>query len=308
MYTMLLASVLAMMPLAPQEKTDTVIQVDKNARLELENFSGSVQIRTWDRPEVKVAAEHSSRERLEIRNSMLRLHIETTQDYGDDRDTGDRRRPRATHGSSSRMTDYVLTIPATMAVSITGPYTDVDIDGSRGEINVETVQGEVKVHGGAGNVSLESVQGTITLDGARGRVNVHSVSESVEVRDVIGDVTAETVSGDIRLEKIQGDHVEATTVSGEIGFDGIIKTNGSYSFTSHSGDVTLMIPETSNATVSVSTFSGDFQAGFPVQLDTEDVHKHGKRITFAIGKGGARIEAESFSGDIEIMKPGSSRK
>jgi hypothetical protein len=301
MYALLLASALATMPLAPQEKTDTVIQVDRNARLELENFAGSVQVRTWDRPEVKISAEHSSRERVEIRNSMLRLHIETTQDVGDDRDT---RRLRARRGSQSRIADYVLTVPATMAVSISGPYNDVDIDGSRGEINVETVQGEVKVRGGSGNVSLESVQGTVVLEGARGRVNVHSVSEGVEVRDVIGDVTAETVSGDIKLVKVQAEHVEATTVSGDIGFDGVIRDNGSYSFTTHSGDVTLTIPETSNATVSVSTFSGDFQAGFPVLLN--DTRKRGKRFTFAIGKGGGRIEAESFSGDIEILKPGSS--
>ncbi len=304
MHTMLFASLLAMMPLAPQEKTDTVIPVDRNARLELENFAGSVQIRTWDRTDVKVSAEHSSRDRLEIRNSMLRLHIETAQDYGDDRGS-DRNRSRR-RGSPSRITDYVLTIPATMAISITGPYSDVDIDGSRAEINVETVQGEVKVRGGIGNISLESVQGTILLEGARGRVNVHSVSESVQVRDVIGDVTAETVSGDIKLEKIQGDHVEATTVSGDLEFDGIIKNTGSYSFTTHSGDVTLTIPETTNATVSVSTFSGDFQAGFPVQLD--DTRKRGKRFRFAIGTGGAQIEAESFSGDIEILRAGSSKK
>lgn len=302
MYSLLLAGVLATMPLAPQEKTDTVIQVDRNARLELENFAGSVQIRTWDRAEVKISAEHSSRERLEIRNSMLRLHIETTQDRGDERDSDHvRSRARAKRGSSARITDYVLTVPAAMALSISGPYSDVDIDGSKAEITVETVQGEVKVRGGVGNITLESVQGAILLEGARGRVDVHSVSEGVEVRDVIGDVMAETVSGDIKLNKIQGEHVEATTVSGDLMFDGVVRNNGSYSFTTHSGDVTLTIPETSNASVSVSTFSGDFQAGFPVRLD--DTRKRGKRFTFTIGSGGARIEAESFSGDIEIMKP-----
>jgi hypothetical protein len=296
MHTLLMTGVMALAVLAPQERTDTTLSVDTGARLELENFAGSVQVNIWDRPQVRVQATHSSRDRVEIRNSMLRLHIETGQDYDDD---SDRRRGR--RGPSSRVVEYTLTVPAAMALSISGPYTDVTVENTRGEVNVETVQGEVVVRGGSGNISVESVQGSVTVEGARGRVNAHSVSESIVLRDVVGDISAEAVSGDITLEKIRATNVEATTVSGELMYEGTIADGGRYSFASHSGDVSLTIPQSSNAAISVSTFSGDFQAGFPVRLT--DTRNRGKRFSFTIGNGSARVELESFSGDIEVNRP-----
>ena len=296
MHTLLMTGALALTMLAPQERTDTTLSVDAGARLELENFAGSVEVRTWDRPQVRVEATHSSRDRVEIRNSMLRLHIESGQDFDDD---NDRRRTR--RGPSSRVVEYTLTVPAAMAISISGPYTDVTVENTRGEVNVETVQGEVVVRGGTGNISVESVQGSVTVEGARGRVNAHSVSESIVLRDVVGDISAEAVSGDITLEKIRATNVEATTVSGELLYDGTIADGGRYSFASHSGDVQLTIPQSSNAAISVSTFSGDFQAGFPVRLN--DTRNRGRRFTFTVGNGSARVELESFSGDIEVNRP-----
>jgi DUF4097 and DUF4098 domain-containing protein YvlB len=297
MFTLLMTGAMALAMLAPQERTDTTLSVDAGARLELENFAGSVEVRTWDRPQVRVQATHSSRDRVEIRNSMLRLHIESGQDYDDDSD----RRRSARRGPSSRVVEYTLTVPAAMSLSISGPYTDVTVENTRGEVNVETVQGEVIVRGGSGNISVESVQGSVTVEAARGRVNAHSVSESIVLRDIVGDISAEAVSGDITLEKIRATNVEATTVSGELMYEGTIADGGRYSFASHSGDVTLTIPQGSNAAISVSTFSGDFQAGFPVRLT--DTRSRGKRFGFTIGNGSARVELESFSGDIEVNRP-----
>ena len=52
--------------------------------------------------------------------------------------------------------------------------------------------------------------------------------------------------------------------------------------------------------VSVSTFNGDFSACFPVQLTGKTKH----RFNFTLGSGSARLELESFSGDIKICRPG----
>jgi DUF4097 and DUF4098 domain-containing protein YvlB len=303
MYSVILVGMLAMSPMLAQEKTDTVVPVDRNTRLELENTNGSVLVHVWDRMEVKISAQHSSRERIEIRNSLLRLHIEANEDFDDEDDSG---RPRhRTGGSRSRIVDYEITVPATMPVSVSGQNADVTIEGVKGEVSVETVQGDVEVTGGTGNISLESVNGGLTLKGARGHVSLHSVNESIVASDIVGDMTVEAVSGDITLERIQADRIDATTVSGDIEYDGTIRDAGSYSFTTHSGDVRLAIAESSNGTFSVATFSGDFQAGFPVHLN--DTRQKSKRFNFTLGNGSARVELESFSGDIEIVKPGELR-
>jgi hypothetical protein len=51
----------------------------------------------------------------------------------------------------------------------------------------------------------------------------------------------------------------------------------------------------------MSTFDGDFDPSFTI--DTMRTGKH--RITFTIGRsGGARLELETFDGDIQLRRPG----
>jgi len=64
--------------------------------------------------------------------------------------------------------------------------------------------------------------------------------------------------------------------------------------------VRVSVPEKGNVSVSVSTFNGEFSACFPVQLTGKTKH----RFSFTIGSGSARLELESFGGDIKICRPG----
>jgi len=66
----------------------------------------------------------------------------------------------------------------------------------------------------------------------------------------------------------------------------------------------VSIPEKANVAVSVSTFNGDFTPCFPVQLTGKTKH----RFNFTIGAGSARLELESFGGDIKICRPGALTK
>src|SRR3989442_6616053 len=156
-----------------------------------------------------------------------------------------------------------------MALALSGVYTDITVEGSQGEITAETVKGEVKVTGGSGFVSLRSVNGEVTLEKARGRITLNTVNEGITLRDASGDVAAETVNGDVRLERIESGNVEANTVNGGIVYDGTIKESGGYRFATHDGDLAIAIPENASVAVSVSTFDGDFEAGFPLALHPE---------------------------------------
>ena len=139
------------------------------------------------------------------------------------------------------------------------------------------MQGEVDVTGGEGLVSLRSVQGSVRLKGAKGRIDVNSVNEDVRVSDASGEIVAETVNGEIVLERVDATSLEATTVNGDVGYDGPIRNGGRYTLSSHNGDVTLAMPECSSATVSVSTFNGEFESEFPVTLREA---RKGKRFSF----------------------------
>jgi hypothetical protein len=53
----------------------------------------------------------------------------------------------------------------------------------------------------------------------------------------------------------------------------------------------------------VSTYNGSIESDFPMTLKPGE-QGGGRRFTFEIGKGDARISAESFSGDITIRSKG----
>jgi DUF4097 and DUF4098 domain-containing protein YvlB len=188
-----------------------------------------------------------------------------------------------------------------MGLDISGVYSDVTLSGTRGAISVETVQGDVDVTGGEGLISLRSVEGGVKLSGAKGRIDVHSVNDDVRVSDASGDIVAESVNGEVRLERVDASSLSATTINGDVSYDGPIRNGGRYALSSHNGDVTLAVAEGTSATFSVSTFSGDFESAFPVTL-TEA--RKGKRFQFTLGGGSAQVSLESFQGTVQLVRPG----
>jgi DUF4097 and DUF4098 domain-containing protein YvlB len=287
-----LAGALLLAALPQQIQTDTVFAADPRGRVRVETHAGDVVVRTWDRSEIRVQAQHSSREQIRVRTagSTVSVGSENAGRFG------------------SRTVDFELTVPATMGIAISGTYAEATIEGTRGEVSVENVQGDIRVRGGAGTIALRSVQGSIELEGARGNVDIHSASGDVQLRDIQGEVRAESLNGEVSLLKIDAASVQATTVSGDIEYDGTIKDDGRYSFTTHNGDLSISMPDRASASITVATFNGDFETYVPVQLqDTRggsENRPRGRRFTFTLGSGSAEVELESFNGDITLRRPG----
>lgn len=285
MMAMLMVGVMSALALVQQ--TDTTFAVQPGARLQLNTQGGEVVVRTWNRDQVRVQAEHSSRTRVAIEKSGSVVSVRSRGQYG-----------------PGGIVDYELTVPASLALDLAGLHSDVTVEGSRGEVTVRTVEGDVRVQGGRGRVSLQSVNGVVSLEGAEGRIEVKSVSDDVRIRNVSGDLVAETVSGDVEMRGVQSSNVAAGTVSGDVLYAGTIRDSGRYSFTTHSGDVVLDVPDSVNATVSVATLSGELRSRLKAVIPPG---RQGRRINFTLGSGSARVELESFSGDI-LIGPNTSRK
>lgn len=281
MLTMLAAAVLV--TLAPQGQTDTTLAVPAGATLSVNNFGGAITVHAWNQNRVKVHAEHGSRGRIEVSLVGGTVTVKAS----------------SRHGAPS-VVDFDITVPATMALTLSGTYAEITVDGVQGPITAETVEGEIDVRGGKGIITLKSIQGSVTLADAAGRIEVNSVNEDVQLANVSGQIKAETTNGDVTLTGVVSSSVEAATINGDVLYEGTITDGGSYSFSSHNGDITVSVPETANVTVTVATANGDIDASFPLPLTAT----HGKRrYTFKLGSGSARMEAESFQGDIELRRP-----
>jgi len=115
-------------------------------------------------------------------------------------------------------------------------------------------------------------------------------------------VDVDTTNGGITLQRMESSTIEVTTVNGDIKYDGALSDRGHYSFTTHSGDLELTLPENTNATFSVRSYNGDFSAALPVKGPERSQVRQGKRVTYTLGNGSAEVELESFGGDISLRR------
>lgn len=284
------ASVLALSAGVPtqgvaQSAIDTLLAVSGETRLEIHNLRGDVTIRTWERNAVRLEGQGEAGRDMRIApgGRVLQIH-----GLGWER------------GKQGRSGSYAFTVPTGMDLTIHGMDTDVSIHGTRGRIEVGTIQGDIKVRGGRTLVHLQSVQGSVDLSGARGRIEAQSVNQPVRVTDVSGDLELTSVNGGVMMTAVDSRSVQATTVNGPVHYRGTIHADGSYSLSTHNGEIDLAVPEGTDASVDVSTFNGQLEAGFPISI-TEA--QRGKQFRFTLGSGGARIELQSFNGTIRLQRP-----
>ena len=269
--------------------SEKTVDVTKGTRLVLSNQAGEVVVRSWDQDRVRIQASHGARETISAETTDNTLRIRTQR-------TGGSRGPGG-------LVDYQITVPRWMPVNLTGTYLDATIEGTQAEVTVETVHGNAKVTGGNGAVSLRSVEGVITVDKASGRVQATTVNEGIRITNSSGEISAETTNGNIFIDSAQTSNLEAFTVNGEVTFNGTIRDSGVYKLGTHNGDIRVGLGGANNATVFVRTFQGDFAADFPVQLpDGQNPRSGSKRFNFTLGSGSARIELQSFGGDIVLAR------
>ena len=266
-------------------QTDRTVTVAKGARLSVNNDAGEVVLRTWDRDSVRVQAAHNPRTTIDVQTSGNIVTI----------------RSRAAGGPAGGV-DYEITAPVWLPVKVSGQFLYIGIEGAQNEISAETVRGDIVVKGGSGFVTAKSIQGEVIVEDAKGRINASSVNEGIRITGAIGDVTAESTNGDIILEKIEAKSLEVTTVNGDIRYEGSIGPGGLYRFSTHNGDITMILPETTNATFTVRTYNGDFQSNLPTKRVGEG--RRGQRQTHTLGTGGAEVELESFGGEVRLRRPG----
>ena len=291
----LIASILAAAPAAAQERprgapqTDQTVEARHGSRFSLESLNGDVTVRGWDKDAVRVRAWHASGVRLAVRTSRSSgVTVEDTSDHG------------------PRPVEYQIDLPRWMPVAIEVTYDDITVEGVQSDVSAESVRGSITIKGAAGSVHAETVQGKVIVEAAKARVEVSTVNDEIQLSDITGEVTAETTNGAITMARIASPSVEAATVNGAVTYEGSIADDGHYTFTTHNGDITVMVPERSNLTLDVRTYNGTFKPDLPVS-GTRPTRK-GARGVYTLGNGAAQMELETFGGTIRLQGSGGGKE
>lgn len=276
-----------------RQRIDTTFAFNKDSWIDLSAVSGEITVTGSTRPEAKVYAT-IERGWIDASLSSNRIRMETRSDRG-------RQGPAR----------YEITVPIGTRVQVSGISASIRVTGTDGEVEASTVSGAVEVLGASDRITVTTVNGHLHAAKLRGRTKLHSTSTSIEAEDIVGDVSAGTVSGRITLAGVTSSHVTAGTVSGTVTYDGTIDPSGSYEFSTHSGNVHLTVPAGTEADLQLETFSGRISSAFPITLQPGDITsmaRHPKKMEFSIGRGGARVNASTFSGNITIDKSGHSNR
>jgi hypothetical protein len=125
-----------------------------------------------------------------------------------------------------------------------------------------------------------------------------SVSGDVEVTGAGDEVRAGSVSGDVKLERLRTPSVTASSVSGDVEVQIEALTGaGVLKFTSVSGNVSLELPRSFDADVTLKTVSGELDSEFPLTLQGSMGRRN---LQGRIGRGGRDLILTTVSGDVRL--------
>ncbi len=301
-----------------EEKFEKTVALAKDGKVYLNNISGDIEVKTWDRGEVKIDAlkvsQHSSMDKA--REYAGLVEIEVTDEGGTLNIVV--KYPKNGPNKMNVSVDFKLMIPSLATADINSVSGDLTLQNIGGAAKAETVSGDVTLEKIAGTLKGKTVSGNVTATGAAKGAYCKSVSGNVMVDDVIGDAELYTVSGTIKAGSVKGSitaentsgdvdlidvtdakAVKAKTLSGDVDYAGVIFSDGTYEFKSHSGDVTLTIPSDAAFDLEARTFSGSIDSEFEITL-TGKISK--KELKGSVNGGGATLEVKTFSGDVELKK------
>ena len=281
---------------------ERTIAADPRVLLSACVVSGNIEVRGWDRREVR--ARVSDGVQIELTRidqttskpaTELKLTLKTSRRMADSRclSLGDIELdvPR---GASLKLqtTNGDISVTEVARVSTISQSGDSAFTKVREEITASTIGGEISVRDSTGSFKLHSVGGSV---------------EGINLGPKLADdnFQADTVGGDIMLNRIRHQWLTVNNVSGEVKYAGPLSRGGHYSFQSFSGRLLLLLPpDSSFRLVGSLGRGGDLKNDFHMKDNLGVVTKHGptQSIDATAGTGDVKITLSIFSGSVEIRK------
>ncbi len=273
-----------------RETVDVSREVAADARISINNISGLVEVTGWDRKEVRITGWLDDEiEELRVEGDAQDLEIEVKY-------------PRRS-GSFHVDAELEIKVPAGCQLHASTVNADIDVTGLAGEVTLTTVNGDIDIEGSPKRLKLQSVSGDFALDIDSPRAEISTVSGDLDISGPCKRLRLESVSGDIDVTAGPLSELEANTVSGDIEFAGTLEEDADVELNSQSGTIVFYMPAGFGAEFSVNTFSGDIDSEFGDRPERKSRFVPGEELEFKVGSGQGSVDINTFSGDVDILKP-----
>jgi len=262
-------------------------QVKGTPDLALTTFDGSVEIRSWDRPEVLVeiekrAGDKTQADAIEVRaeQSGDAITIDVKKPAGPEVVLGFRAAPSA---------KVVAAVPRRCNIVARSGDGSITIERIEGKIDLNTGDGNVKGLDLAGSLRVHTGDGTLRFDRIAGSVDLESGDGGARISGRLGAVKLLTGDGSVEVRADEGSSMTA---------DWEIRTGD--------GGLRLEVPEGFGATLLASTSDGAVRVNGFGDAATAGGDAQNRRsrseVRRVLGAGGRLLRLHTGSGTITVKK------
>ena len=273
------ATVVLLMPatcLQAADRIEKIFPVSKNASLMLTNYTGTISVKGWQNPEVKVVYTKYS-QNVEIDTESTPSKVKVTTHVLDKLAAADKAR-----------VDYQVYVPEEATLEIVNNMGTVDVENIKGAVKVDVFEAVVKIAGVQGGVQATSLGSKLTI------------SEST------GPIQTTTVSGDIAFSKLDSNSVTANSTLGNISYEGDFVRLGNYRFSTNEGVILVQCPEQASVEWNARTVKGKIRSNLPIRSKNHAPSSTGiagkQSLLGTLNQGDANVTLSTFSGEININR------
>ncbi len=268
-------------------------KVAGSPRINLDTFDGSIEVHSWDRPEVEVVVEKQAQDET----LLEQIVVEQSQD-------GDtvtlRVRGPAGRENSGINIGVIYSPRAKLRVALP-KSSSLDLRSGDGSISVEEVTGTVVLRSGdgsivgqrlSGDVHARTDDGSIRMRETTGKVDVETRDGSIIVNGTLTHLRAKTGDGSVRIAAERGSTLED---------DWLVETDD--------GSVEIRLPAGVAGEVDAATSDGSIRSSYPGldvparahhDDDDDDRREDGGQLKATLGSGGHTLRVRTRDGTIRF--------
>ncbi len=259
--------------------------VEGRADVRVTTFDGSIEIRSWDKPDVVIEIEKrgptkTAIEALEVTSAQKGAVIELEV-----------KRPRneSFSGIGLHRTAHarlIVNVPRETDVRAQSGDGSIVIERVTGRIELRTGDGSIRASEISGDLTLDTGDGSITVEGADGKLTVDTGDGSVNVAGRLGSVKLHTADGSVVYRAEPGSTM-----------------TDPWEITTGDGSVSLYLPDDFGAELDAHTGDGTIRNDFEIDSPVErggDEEKTKRTVRGKIGSGGKLLRVRTGDGAIRL--------
>lgn len=268
-----------------REEKQFTVSANEPVDLSVQTFDGAIEVRSWDRNEVRVEIERRGPDQAIAEALTVNQTQEGNRIVLEAPSPGVRRNVIGFGNWVSQSVNFTVTVPRRVQLAARTGDGLIDVRDLDGTIDMNSGDGRIAATNVSGQLQAHTGDGPIQIDQAAGRVEADSGDGPIEVAGRLDELTVRTGDGSVRIEAANGSSMK-----------------GDWRVTTGDGRIALRVPAEFNAEVDASTGDGVVRIDGIGDRPRDDDGSDRRRVVGRLGSGGATLQLRSGDGSIEVSR------